>query len=184
MTDIPTPARPVPVWHDTVAATHEAGHVAVALQYGIKVISVTIRNDGNDRRPAQLEVKGKPRSMRARSEWAVMLLAGREAERLYFAEPLPEGSDADDLEQVETVLTAGMPMYVEQSDGAFISARAQLPDRIAQLRKRARRLVNKATVRYNIDLIRNALLQCHTLTAGDIAMLRLVGFAPKARAKQ
>jgi hypothetical protein len=91
-----------------------------------------------------LTVFGEARlpGVRAAERFSIVMLAGREAERLYFAEPLPEGSDADDLKGFKLTLRgAGGRAYIEQPDGSFITFEEFLPERIERLRRRTRRLV-------------------------------------------
>jgi hypothetical protein len=127
------------------------------MHYGIKVVSVTIGKSGPNRK-AHAEVEGRYRSARAREECAATMLAGRETERLYFAEPLPEGTDADDLEYARWVLELNLKPWQSDDD---------LANYIARLPKRTHRLV-RPIVRYNIHLIYKALLKRTTLKAADI----------------
>jgi hypothetical protein len=97
------------------------------------------------------------------------MLAGREAERLYFAEPLSEGSDADDLKGVKLTLRgAGGRAYIEQPDGSFITFEEFLPERIERLRRRTRRLVRDPVVHHRV---RDALLAHGTLTDAELAKI-------------
>jgi hypothetical protein len=179
-----------------ITAVHEAGHVAAAVEYGLPFDEVTIEHDDPHIPGFVVWCGTPPPGVRAAERWAVMLLAGREAERLYFAEPLPQGSDVKDLKLVREVLLNGRrrkdksgrmvrPVYVERRDGTFVLAEQVLPERIVRLRRRARQLVRRPTVRWHIRLIRDALLAQGTLTRAQVAVtLGLPGWLLEDYAKQ
>jgi hypothetical protein len=143
---------------------HEAGHVAAAIEYNISVISTTIDN------PDTL------RSIRSIERYCVVMLAGREAERLYFAEPLPEGSDYVDLQLVQEALKRDPRAYIELRDGRFKSAQKMIPERTIQLQKRARRLVHIPMMHYRIEVLRAALIKRGTLTGSEIRKVLEIQF--------
>jgi hypothetical protein len=153
-----------------VAAVHEASHVAAAIALGIPIVRVSIdRNDPHRPGAIELELVELVVNKRRASRSCVLLLAGREGEKLYFKEPLPEGSDYEDLKLVERILLeAGY-------------ARITLPSRIAHLRRRAYYLVREQEVRQNIELLRKYLLLNGKLSAQFIDTFR-VGRAQSPRA--
>jgi hypothetical protein len=121
-----------------------------------------------------LTVFGEARlpGVRAAERFSIVMLAGREAERLYSAEPLPEGSDADDLKGVKlTLRDAGGRADIEQPDGSFITFEEFLPERIERLRRRTRPLVRDPVVRWRIHRVRDALLAHGTLTDAELAKI-------------
>jgi hypothetical protein len=155
-----------------IAAPHEAGHIAVALELGIPVRSATIKRNLKLKSGGRTEFGKDYPSVKERHRWCIAILAGREAEALYFEEPIPPGTDASDLKAVKHYLLNGGPAYVEQADGNFASVETTLPDRIARLRRRARRLVRQPLVRLRIERLRLALLKQGSLSASEIERLR------------
>ncbi len=149
------------------SAAHEAGHVAAAIAYGIPVSRVSIDNP-DPHRPGITELEPPPRGLRAAERFSVVLLAGREAERLYYAEPLPPGSDTEDLVRVREVLLDGRSFYAEQSDDVFVTRESLLPEHIERLRRRAARLVRQPVTRWRIEVIRIHLIASGTLDAAAI----------------
>jgi hypothetical protein len=163
--DVTAGAAATPIWKFAIAA-HEAGHVVIAIKYRMPVLGVTIVHD-DPHRPGFADVHPQIRTARDAEQVTVMLMAGREAEALYFREPLPEGTDAKDLAAIKKIWV-GISGWVAHPDGGFVSVEKDLPNRLARLRRRARHLVRQPGPRYHIGLICSELLRRGTMTGEEI----------------
>jgi hypothetical protein len=148
-----------------IAAAHEAGHAVATIRYGIHITTASAEDNGADH--GWVDTVAAIRNPRDAGNFTTMLLAGREAESLYFLEPLPEGSDAKDLEAIETIW-ADATGWVEQRDGSFITVKDDLPNRIARLRRRAHRLVRQPIHRSRIAVVRAELIRRGMMTGAEI----------------
>jgi hypothetical protein len=163
-----------------VAATHEAGHIAVALEYKIEVIEASIEG-GDLKQPSATgryggytNFVGSVRGIRDAERMAIAMLAGREAEALYFREPLPEGSDELDIQDVERVLLmVPQRAFIEHPRGSNtrITIKDFLPIRIERLRKLTRQLVRTPLVHYRIHRLREELLKRRHLDQAEIDII-------------
>ena len=155
-----------------IAAAHEGGHVAFAIEYDFPIVTATIQSDMPGKAGHVLLDEHTVRGVRAGKCFAVMSLAGEEAVRLYFAN-LPDDVDEGDIERATQILirTRGGGRALIKRHGGHVKARRFLVERIELLRRRTRRLVRTPVMRRRIHLVRNALLAHGTLTGAELAKI-------------
>jgi hypothetical protein len=130
-------------------ATHEAGHVGAALQFGIPIIRVTI-----DAATPHLH-RGHYRALHgvALEAMCILCLSGPAAEE-YLVGPITDDSDHIDIEMARGYLARRFDVV-------------QIGVELGRARTAARRLVRDQQQR--IRLIATALLERGTMTGEDIA---------------